>query len=136
MGSSLEARVPFLDPNLFEIAWMLMLPPHMKIRGKKGKVALREVLYKHVPEQLIERPKMGFGIPIGEWLLGPLKEWAEELLSENRIKEQGFFKIDIVKRFWTEHCSKRQDRTHKLWNILMFQAWLQENEKTINKTRL
>lgn len=131
MGSSLEARVPFLDPDLFEIAWMLS--PHMKIRGKKGKIALREVLYKHVPEQLIERPKMGFGIPIGEWLLGPLKEWAEELLSENRIKEQGFLNIDIVKRFWTEHRSKRQDRTHELWNILMFQAWLQENEKTINK---
>lgn len=130
MGSSLEARVPFLDPDLFECAWKL--PLHMKIRGRKGKIALREVLYKYVPEQLIERPKMGFSIPIGEWLRGPLREWAEELLLENRLNEQGFLNKTIVKRYWAEHCSKRQDRTHELWNILMFQAWLQENEESLN----
>lgn len=127
MGSSLEVRAPFLDPDLFELSWML--PPHMKILRKKGKIALREILYKRVPEKLIERPKMGFGIPIGEWLLGPLKEWAEDLLSENLIQEQGFLNMHIVKGYWEEHCSRRRDRTHEIWNILMFQAWLKENEK-------
>lgn len=127
MGNSLEARTPFLDPDLFELAWTL--PPHLKILGKKGKIALRKVLYKYVPEQLIERPKTGFGIPIGEWLLGPLKEWAEELLSESRIREQGYLNVHRVKDYWEEHCTKRRDRTHEIWNILMFQAWLQENEK-------
>lgn len=129
MGSSLEARAPFLDPDLFALAWML--PPQLKIRGKKGKIALREILYKYVPEHLIERPKMGFSIPIGDWLLGPLREWAEELLSEQRIKKQGFLNGDVVKSYWIDHCSKKHDRTHELWNILMFQAWLQENEGTL-----
>jgi asparagine synthase (glutamine-hydrolysing) len=126
MGNSLEARTPFLDPDLFELAWTL--PPHLKILGKKGKIALRKVLYKYVPEQLVERPKTGFGVPIGEWLLGPLKEWAEELLSESRIKEQGYLNVQMVKDYWEEHCTKRRNRTHEIWNILMFQAWLQENE--------
>lgn len=125
MGNSLEARAPFLDPDLFELAWTLA--PHMKIQGKKGKIALRKVLYKYVPEHLFERSKTGFGIPIGEWLLGPLKEWAEELLSESRIKEQGYLNVHQVKEYWAEHCSKKRDRTHEIWNILMFQAWLQEN---------
>lgn len=125
MGSSLEARAPFLDPDVFELAWML--PPQMKILGKKGKIALRNVLYKYVPEQLIERLKMGFGIPVGDWLLGPLKEWAEELLSENLIQEQGFLNVQVVKGYWEEHCSRRRDRTHEIWNILMFQSWLEEN---------
>jgi asparagine synthase (glutamine-hydrolysing) len=124
MGNSLEARAPFLDPDLFELAWSL--PPHMKILGKKGKIALREVLYKYVPETLIERPKMGFGIPIGDWLLGPLKEWAEDLICENRIQEQGFLNGHMVKGYWEDHCSRKRDRTHEMWNILMFQAWLQE----------
>lgn len=127
MGNSLEARTPFLDPDLFELAWAL--PPHLKIQGKKGKIALRKVLYKYVPEQLVEHPKAGFAIPIGEWLLGPLKGWAEELLSESRIKEQGYLNVHMVREYWDDHCSKRRDRTHEIWNILMFQAWLQENEK-------
>lgn len=127
MGSSLEARVPFLDPDLFELSWRL--PEHMKIRGRKGKIALRELLYKYVPKEHIERPKTGFGIPIGEWLLGPLKDWAKALLEDKCIKEQGFLNPHIVKNFWDDHCSRKQDRTHEIWNILMFQAWLQENEK-------
>lgn len=125
MGNSLEARTPFLDPDLFELAWRL--PPPMKIQGKKGKIALRKLLYKYVPEQLFEHPKTGFAIPIGEWLLGPLKEWAEDLLWESRIKEQGYLNVHMVKEYWAEHCSKKRDRTHEIWNILMFQAWLQEN---------
>lgn len=128
MGNSLEARTPFLDPDLFELSWML--PPQMKILGKKGKVALREILYKYVPKKLVERPKMGFGIPIGEWLLGPLRGWVEDLLSENLIKEQGFLNVHIVKGYWEEHCSRRRDRTHELWNILMFQSWLKENKRS------
>jgi asparagine synthase (glutamine-hydrolysing) len=124
MGVSLEARVPFLDVDVFELAWKL--PPHMKIRDKKGKIALRELLYKRVPQHLIERPKMGFGIPVGEWLRGPLKDWAEDLLSEKHIKEQGFLNPSVVRTYWNDHCSRKRDRTHEIWNILMFQAWLKE----------
>lgn len=124
MGVSLEARVPFLDVDVFELSWKL--PPSMKIRDKKGKIALRELLYKRVPQHLIERPKMGFGIPIGEWLRGPLKDWAEDLLSEKHLKEQGFLNSSTVKNYWKEHCSRKRDRTHEIWNVLMFQAWLKE----------
>lgn len=125
MGNSLETRAPFLDPLLFELSWTL--PNSMKIRGKQGKIALRELLYRHVPKHLIERPKMGFGVPIGEWLLGPLRDWAEDLLSESRLKKEGFLNHQIVKEYWMEHSLKKRNRTHELWNILMFQAWLQEN---------
>ena len=130
MGNSLETRVPFLDPTLFELSWTL--PLSMKIRGNKGKIALRELLYRYVPKQLIERPKMGFGVPIGEWLLGPLKEWAEDLLSEGRLKREGFLNPQIVRKYWQEHCLKKRDRAHELWNILMFQSWLQENDKILS----
>lgn len=87
--------------------------------------------FRKIKETRFERPKMGFSIPIGDWLLGPLREWAEELLSEQRIKKQGFLNGDVVKSYWIDHCSKKHDRTHELWNILMFQAWLQENEATL-----
>ncbi len=129
MGNGLETRMPFLDPHLFELSWRL--PLSMKIRGKKGKIALREVLYKYVPQHLVERPKMGFGVPLGEWLLGPLKEWAMGLLEEKRLRAEGFLNPHVVKRYWEEHSLKKRDRTHELWNILMFQAWLEENKKFI-----
>ena len=84
-------------------------------------------MYKYVPIELIERPKQGFGIPLGEWLRGPLKDWAEELLSEERLKEEGFFDVNLVQSRWKEHLSKKRNWEHSLWSVLMFQAWLDSN---------
>ena len=121
MNVSLETRAPFLDPDV--IALSMRLPMGMKIRGGQGKWALRQVLYKYVPEDIIERPKAGFAVPIGQWLRGPLRDWAEDLLSEERIARDGFFDPKIVRQTWAEHLSGRRDRMPQLWAILMFQAW-------------
>ena len=101
MSYSLETRVPFLDHRIAELAWQL--PLGMKIVNGQGKWILRQVLYKHVPKELIERPKVGFGIPVGQWLRGPLRPWAENLLDENRLKAEGFFYSAPIKKKWTEH---------------------------------
>jgi asparagine synthase (glutamine-hydrolysing) len=122
MATSLETRVPFLDHRVAELAWRL--PLHMKIRGNTGKWALRQVLYKHVPRELIERPKAGFAVPVGQWLRGPLRDWAEELLDERRLTEQGYLRPGPIRQRWAEHLSGRQDHTPSLWAVLMFQAWL------------
>ncbi len=124
MGVSLETRVPFLDHRVVEFAWSL--PIEYKLRNGVGKWALREVLYKHVPKALIDRPKMGFGVPLGEWLRGPLKEWAEALLDEKRLRDEGFFNVSLVRKQWEEHLSGRRNWQYQLWDILMFQAWLDE----------
>jgi asparagine synthase (glutamine-hydrolysing) len=123
MAVSLETRAPFLDHRLVEFS--LSLPLNMKIRGGEGKWLLRQMLYQHVPRELLERPKMGFGIPIDSWLRGPLREWAESLLDEARLRQEGFLNPEPVRQKWREHLSGARNWQYYIWDVLMFQAWLE-----------
>ena len=122
MSVSLETRVPMLDPRVVEFAWRL--PLHTKVRHGKTKWLLREVLFKHVPRELIERPKKGFGVPVGRWMRGPLRDWAEDLLSKQRLATDGFLNPGTVRKQWRQHRDGKANWGDSLWTVLMFQAWL------------
>lgn len=122
MAVSLESRVPFLDHRLVEATWKL--PFSFKVRNGETKWILRHILEKYVPKKLFDRPKMGFAVPLDSWLRGPLREWAEDLLSEKRLEQQGFFDAKIIRREWELHLAGKTDRQYALWPVLMFEAWL------------
>lgn len=123
MAVSLETRVPYLDHHVIEFAWRL--PLENKLRGHEGKWVLRQLLYRYVPPELFERPKAGFAVPIGEWLRGPLRTWAEALLDERRLREEGYFHPAPIVELWKVHLSRRVDEQARLWPVLMFQSWLE-----------
>jgi asparagine synthase (glutamine-hydrolysing) len=129
MAVSLETRVPFLDHRVAALA--ARIPLSLKIRGGGGKHILRELLYREAPRQLFDRPKAGFAIPVGEWIKGPLRPWAEELIETTKLAEEGWFDPVIVQRRWQDHLSGRRDSTAALWAVLMFQAWLREQKPAI-----
>jgi len=122
MSVSLEVRVPILDHRVLEFAWRL--PTSMKVRDRRGKWLLRQLLGKYLPTAMIDRPKMGFGVPVGRWLRGPLREWGEYLLAEDRLRKEGFLNPQAVRRCWHRHLSTDRGESDALWQILAFQAWV------------
>lgn len=120
MAVSLEGRIPLLDPNVAELAWRM--PIEMKLRDN-GKWPLKQVLYKYLPQEMMERPKMGFGVPLDQWLRKELRDWAECLLDEKRLKADGLFDVALVRATWTKHLSGKENNATALWDVLMVQAW-------------
>lgn len=125
MANGLEVRVPLLDHRVVEFAWQL--PIGHKVRFGRGKWILRQMLQRYVPEHLVERPKMGFKVPIAEWLKGPLRGWAEALLDEHRLRQEGYFDAGAIRETWNHHVAGRGSEPYKLWTVLMFQAWLEQS---------
>ena len=124
MAVGLETRVPFLDKDVVEFA--ARIPPAMKVRDGRGKWLVRQVLYRHVPQSLVDRPKNGFSVPLDDWLRGPLKSWTSDLLSPARLQSQGLFNVKRVAGRVQEHMSGARNHGHWLWNVLMAQAWHDE----------
>ena len=130
MAVSLETRVPYLDHRVAELA--ARIPLQMKVRSGRGKHILRELLYREVPRELFDRPKVGFAVPVGEWIRGPLRSWAEDLLDTSRMAGEGWFDPAIVQRRWRDHLSGQRDSTPALWAVLMFQSWLREQRQPLS----
>ena len=124
MAASLEARTPFLNHDLVEFAWSLS--SGFKVQGDIGKCVLRNVLYKYVPRQLIDRPKQGFEPPLADWLRGPLRDWAEDLLRPEKLSLDAWLDPRPVHAIWNEHLKGHRNWHFELWNVLMFQAWRSE----------
>ena len=131
MASGLEVRCPLLDHRVVEFAWSL--PLAYRVGERRAKRVLKSVLERHLPRALFERPKRGFGVPIGAWLRGPLRDWAEALLDQSRLLREGYLEATAVRALWREHLSGRFDRPELLWHVLMFQAW-QEHWRAAPRT--
>ncbi len=116
--------MPLLDHRVLELAWRL--PLRMKVRNGESKWLLKRVLHRHVPQSLMERPKMGFGVPVNEWVRGPMRAWAEDLLSESRLRADGMLNPRLVRELWSRHVAGLSDEGDSLWQVLMFQAWFRE----------
>lgn len=123
MAVSLETRVPMLDHRVIELA--LAIPQSYKVKGDQGKWLLKNILYQYVPQRLLDRPKTGFGVPVDHWLKGPLKEWAENLLNEHKLKQQGLFDSKMIRKYWQEHQQGQQNWQYPLWNLLILLSWLE-----------
>ncbi len=121
--------MPLLDHRVVELAWRM--PYHLRVRNGQGKWLLRQVLYRHIPQNLIDRPKMGFGMPIDAWLRGPLRDWGEALLSKNRLEQEGYLDPKLVRNRWSEHQQGRHNWSDSLWIVLMWQAWLESEVKVV-----
>jgi asparagine synthase (glutamine-hydrolysing) len=134
MAVSLEARAPLLDHRVVEFAWRM--PLSMKVKGKQGKWILRRVLDRYLPRELVDRPKHGFGVPVADWLRGPLREWAEALLDERRLRNEGFLHPQPIRAKWVEHLSGRRNYGYNIWDILMFQAWQERWTRQSSRTVL
>jgi asparagine synthase (glutamine-hydrolysing) len=128
MSVSLETRAPFLDPELFEFAWRM--PLSWRMNAHTGKLLLREVLQEFVPAAIVVRPKQGFGIPVGAWIKGPLRDWAESLLDERRLRAEGFLAPGPIRRKWEEHLAGTHDRQNEIWCAIVFQEWLANTRAT------
>ena len=126
MANSLEIRTPFLDHRVVEYSWKI--PQSLKLKDGHGKWILRQILNNYLPKKIIERPKMGFGVPIDNWLRGELRDWAESLLNETRLKNEGYFDHNYIKKIWNEHLFEKKNWQHQLWDILMFQSWLDKEK--------
>jgi asparagine synthase (glutamine-hydrolysing) len=133
MSVGLETRAPLLDPELFEFAWRV--PLAWKLGSDSGKLLLRAVLHRFVPASIVERPKQGFGIPVGSWLKGPLREWTESLLDERRLRREGFLDAATIRRKWAEHLAGTHDRQNEIWGAVVFQQWLESAQETVAPAR-
>ena len=129
MAVSLEARVPILDPDVFELAWRL--PMEYKVHVGQGKRVLRSILERNLPGGVIKGPKKGFGVPLARWLRGDLREWADDLLAPTSLADDGYFDVDLVRATWDDHQSGRADLHSQLWSVLMFQSWLRHQATAV-----